>query len=222
MYVRTPVELGLKYMIRTRLEWMMSEKKAEVVVEDVKELCFETKPTEVLQRLNDKKCKLLDFLQISLKMVIEEKDVFIQGEQAILGSVKEKVGTLSSAPTGWSELPSSLQIFEVAVLIGDLIQKDARRNKTEYHLRQTSAEDQVILQWVCTQDLQLIDQKRRDIELVQLSQSIDNISIPAGPSEEKGREVEKPKIQRKVMMEQMTQSITAVTKKPVEKLTNDG
>ena len=30
------------------------------------------------------------------------------------------------------------------------------------------------------------------------------------------------KLQRKVMMEQMTQSITAVTKKPVEKLTNDG
>ena len=54
MFVRMPVELGLEYMIRTRLEWMMSEKKAEVVVEDVKELCFETKLTEVLEPLNEK------------------------------------------------------------------------------------------------------------------------------------------------------------------------
>ena len=104
-------------------------------------------------------------------MVIEEKDVFIQGQEVILGTVKEKVGTLSAIPSGWSELPSSLQSFNVAVLVGDLIQKDNRRNKDEYHLRQTSAEDQVILQWVCTQDIHLLDQKKQDIELVQLSQT---------------------------------------------------
>ena len=177
MYVRVPVEVGLAYMIKTRLEWMESEKKAEIVVEDVNELCFEKKPIDVLERLNKKKCKLLDFLQISLKMVIEEKDVFIQGQQEFLGSVKEKVGTLSAVPMGWSELPSSLQLFDVPVLVGDLIQTDNRRNKNEYHLRQTSAEDQVILQWVCTQDIHLLDQKKQDIELVQLSQSIKDVTL---------------------------------------------
>ena len=153
MYVRVPVEQGLAYMIKTRLEWMESEKKAEIVVEDVNELCFEKKPIDVLERLNKKKCKLLV----------------------------------------WSELPSSLQSFDVPVLVGDLIQTDNRRNKNEYHLRQTSSEDQVILQWVCSQDIQLIDQKRQDIELVQLSQSINNVSSPAGPVMEKGREVKKSK-----------------------------
>ena len=124
MYVRVPVEQGLAYMIKTRLEWMESEKKAEIVVEDVNELCFENKPKD--ERLNEKKCKLLDFLQFSLKMVIEEKDVFIQGQEAILGNVKEKVGTLSAVPSGWSEFPFSLQSFNVAVLARDLIQEDSR------------------------------------------------------------------------------------------------
>ena len=90
--------------------------------------------------------------------------MFIEGHEPILGKVREKVGTLASVPS-W-QLPSSLQSFSVAVLVGDLVQKDSRKNKTEYHLRQTSSEDQVILQWVYTQDVQLIDQKNKDIELV--------------------------------------------------------
>ena len=80
MYVRVSVELGLAFMIKSMLEWMETEKKSEITLEDVNELCSENTPKHVLERLNKKKCKLLDFLQFFLKMVIEEKNVFIEGK----------------------------------------------------------------------------------------------------------------------------------------------
>ena len=128
MFVKVPVELGLAFMIKTQVEWMENEKKAEVILNEVEELCFENWPKDILEHLNEKKCKLLDFIQFDLEMKIEDKDVFIEGHEKILGKVKEKIGTLASVPSGW-QLPSSLKLFYVAFLVGDLVQKDSRKNK---------------------------------------------------------------------------------------------
>ena len=169
MFVKVPVELGLAFMIKTRVEWKENEKKAEVILNEVEELCFKTRPKDILEHLNEKKCKLLDFIQFDLERKVEDKDVFIEGHEKILGKVKEKLGTLASVPSGW-QLPSSLKSFSVAILVGDLVQKDSRKNKNEYHLCQVAtADDHAVLQWVCTQDLQVIDQRNKDIELVGLS-----------------------------------------------------
>ena len=46
---------------------------------------------------------------------------------------------------------------------------------------------------MCTQDIQLIDQKKQDIELVKLSQSIQYVNFQAGPVMEGGREVKESK-----------------------------
>ena len=76
------------------------------------------------------------------------------------------------------------------MLVGDLVQKDTLKNKNEYHLRATTIDDEVTLQWVCTQDMMLIDQKRRDIRLVEM---VDKVSIAAAPIERKNRAVEQSK-----------------------------
>ena len=95
---------------------------------------------------------------ILLEMKIEDSDVFIEGDEKILGRIREKVGTLASVPSSGGQLPSSLRSFSVAILVRDLVQVDSRKNKIEYHLRQVAtADDRVMLQWVCTQDLQVID-----------------------------------------------------------------
>ena len=93
-------------------------------------------------------------------MKIKDKDVFIEGHEKILGKVKEKIGTLASVPSSGWQLPSLHKSFSVAILVGDLVQKDSRKNKNQYHFRQVAtADDRVMLQWVCTQDLQVIDQR---------------------------------------------------------------
>ena len=147
---------------------MKAEKKVEVELEDLKELSFDTRPSEITERLNEGKCRLLDYLKINIAMVIEGRVIYIQGNQEILDSMKHKIGTLAIDPVGWAEIPSSLKSFEIAVLVGDRIQKDTRKNKNEYHLRTTTIDDKVAWQWVNTQDMMLIDQKRKELDLVEM------------------------------------------------------
>ena len=37
--------------------------------------------------------------------------------------------------------------------------------------------DEVLLQWVCTQDIEVLDQRNNDIQLVQLSQTIQDLQL---------------------------------------------
>ena len=102
MFVKAPIELGLAFMVKTRVEWMDNDKKAEIVLNEVDELCFENRSKDILEHLNENKCKLLDFIQFTLEMKIEDSDVFKEGDEKILGRIREKVGTLSSVPSsGW-------------------------------------------------------------------------------------------------------------------------
>ena len=62
-------------------------------------------------------------------------------------------------------------------MVGDLIQLDNRKGKTPYHLRQVAAADDVLLQWVCTQDIEVLDQRDKDLKLVQLSKTIQDLQL---------------------------------------------
>ena len=78
------------------------------------------------------------------------------------------------------QLPNSLRFLKIAVLVGDLIQLDTWKNKSPFHLRQVATEDdQVPLQWVCTQDIKVLDQRNKDIQLVQLSQTVHDMPLQA-------------------------------------------
>ena len=111
-------------------------------------------------------------------MKIEDNTLIIEGEEKILGKIREKVATLSSVPLGGLQFPNSLRFLKIAVLVGDLIQLDTRKNKSPYLLRQVATEDdQVLLQWVCTQDIEVLDQRNKDIQLVQLSQTVHDMHL---------------------------------------------
>ena len=78
------------------------------------------------------------------------------------------------------QLPDSLRFLKIAVLVGDLIQLDTRKNKSPFHLRQVATQDdQVLLLWVCTQDIEVLDQRNKDIQLVQLSQTVHDMHLQA-------------------------------------------
>ena len=85
-----------------------------------------------MQKLNAQKKKMLDFLQINLQMLLEEASLFLVGQQDILGTSKHLIGTLEKEPEDWKELPSSLKTFDSAVLVGDISQRDVRKNKNVY------------------------------------------------------------------------------------------
>ena len=134
-------------MIKTHVEWMKDEKRAEIVLSEIDQLCFENRSKDILEQLNEKKCKLLDFMQFKLEMKIEDSNLIIEGEEKILGKVREKVATLASVPSSGLQLPSSLRSFSMANLVGHLVKKDSRKNKNQYHLRQvTTADDRMMLQ----------------------------------------------------------------------------
>ena len=65
VWFRAPVEIGLSFMLKSRLEWLRDERKAEMELCELQEIFFDTKPKEMLDKLQ-KKLKLLDFLQIML------------------------------------------------------------------------------------------------------------------------------------------------------------
>ena len=46
------------------------------------------------------------------------------------------------------------------------------KNKSSYQLKSTSVEDQVVLIWVNTDDLKLVTQRKRDLELVEMANQV--------------------------------------------------
>ena len=133
---------------------------------------FDGVPEEVVRKLNEKKKKMLDFLQLQLQMVLEGASLYVVGKEEILGTSKTLVGTLEREPETWNELPTSLKTFDSAILVGDISQRDVRKNKNIYQLRTTSLDDEMILQWVNVEDLQVINQRKHDLELVRLVDSV--------------------------------------------------
>ena len=93
-----PIEIGLEFLISSRVQWIESERKIAVKTETLKELKFDAVPKEVVQKLNARKKKMLDFLQIELQMVLEGASLFLEGQQDILGKSKHMIGTLEKEP----------------------------------------------------------------------------------------------------------------------------
>ena len=168
----TPVELGLEFLLSSRVSLVECEKKIKVKAFDLKELQFDGVPEKVVRKLNEKKKKMMDFLQIQLDMVLEGASLYVVGKEEILGTSKTLVGTLEREPTTWSEFPISLKVFDSAILVGDISQRDVRKNKNIYQLRTTSLEDEMILQWINVEDIQVVNQRKHDLELVRLADSV--------------------------------------------------
>ena len=168
----TPVELGLEFLLNARIGWLENEKKVKVKPVAVTEFQFDRLPEEVVQRLNDRKMRLMDFLMIKLDMVLEGTQLYVLAKEVILGSSKTLVGTLENEMASSSEFPVSLKTFESAILIGDISQRDIRRNKSSYQLRTTSLEDEVILMWINIEDIKVVKQKKHDLDLVELANSV--------------------------------------------------
>ena len=124
------------------------------------------------RKLNEKKMKMMDFLQIQLDVILEGTKLYVVAKKEILGTSKTLVGTLEKEPTSWSEFPVSLKIFDSAILVGDISQRDVRKNKNVYQLRTTSLEDEMILMWINVEDIQVVKQKKHDLELVELANSV--------------------------------------------------
>ena len=59
-----------------------------------------------------------------------------------------------------------------AILVGDVSQRDIRKNKNVYQLRMTSSEDEMILMWINVEDIQVVKQKKEDLDLVELANSV--------------------------------------------------
>ena len=154
------------------MNWVECEKKIKVKASDLKELQFDGVPEEVVRKLNEKKKKMLDFLQLQFQMVLEGASLYVVGKEEILGTSKTLVGTLEKEPETWNEFPTSLKTFDSAILVGDISQRDVRKNKNIFQLRTTSLDDEMILEWVNVEDLQVINQHKHDLELVKLVDSV--------------------------------------------------
>ena len=180
-----PVELGLEFLLTARINWLENETKVEIKPLVVKELKFDSMPEDVLQMLNDKKLTLMDFLMMKMEMVLEGKELFVVASEEVLGSSKTLLGTLENVVESWSDFPVSLKTFSSAVLIGDISQKDIRRNKSAYQLRNTSVEDEVVLIWVNIEDIRVVKQRKRDMELVEMANAVKLDDNVAAESDEK-------------------------------------
>ena len=180
-----PVELGLEFLLTARINWLENETKVEIKPLVVKELKFDSMPEDVLQMLNDRKLTLMDFLMMKMEMVLEGKELFVVASEEVLGSSKTLLGTLENVVESWSDFPVSLKTFSSAVLIGDISQKDIRRNKSAYQLRNTSVEDEVVLIWVNIEDIKVVKQRKRDMELVEMANAVKLDDDVAAESDEK-------------------------------------
>ena len=180
-----PVELGLEFLLTARINWLENETKVEIKPLVVKELKFDSMPEDVLQMLNDRKLTLMDFLMMKMEMVLEGKELFVVASEEVLGTSKTLLGTLENVVESWSDFPVSLKTFTSAVLIGDISQKDIRRNKSAYQLRNTSVEDEVVLIWVNIEDIRVVKQRKRDMELVEMANAVKLDDNVAAESDEK-------------------------------------
>ena len=180
-----PVELGLEFLLTARIGWLENETKVKVKTLLVKEFQFDSMPEDVLLKLNDRKLTLMDFLMMKLEMVLEGKELFVMASEEVLGSSKTLLGTLENEVESWSDFPVSLKTFSSAILIGDIAQRDIRRNKSAYQLRNTSVEDEVVLIWVNIEDIKVVKQRKRDMELVELANAVKIDDDVAAENDEK-------------------------------------
>ena len=171
-YIFVPVEIGLEFLLTARLRWLEQELKINTTAECVNEMRFDGIPETVLEEMNKKKYTLLDYVMLKLEMVLENDKVFVVATEPILGSSKTLLGTLEKQSEDFTDFPSSLKCFESGVLVGDVTQRDTRRNKCSYQLKSTAVEDQVLLIWVSNEDLKLVNQKKIDQELVDMAKAV--------------------------------------------------
>ena len=171
-YIFLPVEIGLEFLLTARLRWLEQELKIKTTAECVNEMKFDGIPGTVLEEMNKKKYTLLDYMMLKLEMVLENEKVFVVATEPILGSSKTLLGTLEKQSEDFTDFPSSLKNFESGVLVGDVTQRDTRLNKCSYQLKSTAVEDQVLLIWVSNEDLKLVNQKKKDQELVDMAKAV--------------------------------------------------
>ena len=171
-FIFVPVELGLEFLLTSRIKWLENELKIKTKPESVKELRFDGVPESVLEGLNEKKYTLLDYVMLKLEMVLEKEQIFVVATEQVLGSSKTLLGTLEKQAESFTEFPSSLKCFSSGVLVGDVTQRDIRKNKSSYQLKSTSVEDQVVLIWVSTDDLKLVTQRKKDQDLVEMANAV--------------------------------------------------
>ena len=184
-YIFVPVELGLEFLLTSRLRWLENELKIKTKPESVNELRFDGIPESVLEGLNEKKYTLLDYVMLKLEVVLEKEQIFVVATEQVLGSSKTLLGTLEKVVESFTEFPSSLKTFSSAVLIGDITQRDTRKNKSSYQLKSTSVEDQVVLIWVNTDDLKLVTQRKKDLELVEMANQVKLDDVVAAEGDDK-------------------------------------
>ena len=180
-----PVELGLEFLLTARINWLENELKVKIKPLIVKELKFDSVPENVLQMMNERKLTLMDFVMMKMEMVLEGKELFVLASEEVLGSSKTLLGTLENVVESWSDFPVSLKTFSSAVLIGDITQRDTRKNKSAYQLRNTSEEDEVVLIWVNIDDIKVVTQRKRDLELVEMANAVKLDDDVAAESDEK-------------------------------------
>ena len=171
-YIFVPVEIGLEFLLSARLRWLEQELKINTTADSVNEMRFDGIPETVLEEMNKKKYTLLDYVMLKLEMVLENDKVFVVATEPILGSSKTLLGTLEKQSEDFTDFPSSLKCLESGVLVGDVTQRDTRRNKCSYQLKSTAVEDQVLLIWVSNEDLKLVNQKKIDQELVDMAKAV--------------------------------------------------
>ena len=171
-YIFVPVELGLEFLLTSRLRWLENELKIKTKAESVNEMRFDGIPETVLEEMNAKKYNLLDYVMLKLEMLLEKEKVFVVATEPVLGTSKTLLGTLEKQSEAFTEFPSSLKSFESGVLVGDVTQRDTRRNKSSYQLKSTAVEDQVLLIWVSNEDLKLVNQRKKDQDLVDMANSV--------------------------------------------------
>ena len=184
-FIFVPVELGLEFLLTSRIKWLENELKIKTKPEIVKELKFDAVPESVLERLNEKKFTLLDYVMLTLEMVLEGEQIFVVATEQVLGSSKTLLGTLEKVVESFTEFPSSLKSLSSGVLVGDITQRDIRKNKSSYQLKSTSVEDQVVLIWVNTDDLKLVTQRKKDLELVEMANQVKLDDVVAAEGDDK-------------------------------------
>ena len=184
-FIFVPVELGLEFLLTSRIRWLEHELKIKTKPESVNELRFDGIPESVLEGMNEKKYTLLDYVMLKLEMILEKEQIFVVATEPVLGSSKTLLGTLEKQAESFTDFPSSLKSLSSGVLVGDITQRDIRKNKSSYQLKSTSVEDQVVLIWVNTDDLKLVTQRKRDLELVEMANQVKLDDVVAAEGDDK-------------------------------------
>ena len=103
----------------------------------------------------------------------------MRGSHQILGSYTAEVAKYKvTSDCNLLVIPPSLRLFTVSIMLADLFSLDRQKNKEKYVLRQTkTVNDEVRLSWTSLADLELISQKSKDVNLLDLSRSLADINL---------------------------------------------